>query len=67
MLFGEGAEAGGGGFGGEVALGHAEHLEADHEFADLGGAEQGRVEVGVEVHGVVGRWPWVGRWWKPMV
>ena len=53
MGFGEGAEAGGGSFGGEVALGHAEHFEADHEFANLGGAEERRVEVGVEVHGVV--------------
>ena len=67
---GEGAEAGGGGLGGEVALGHAEHLEAVQEFADLGGTEQRGVEVGVEV---IASWErfafemWVGRWWKPMV
>src|ERR1017187_6068214 len=53
VLVGEGAEAVGGGFSGEVALGRAEHLEADHEFADFGGAQQRRVEVGVEVHPLV--------------
>jgi hypothetical protein len=50
---GESAQAGGGGFGGEVALGHAEHFEADHEFANLCGAEERRVKVGVEVHRIV--------------
>src|ERR1017187_6546596 len=52
-LVGRGPEAAGGGCGGEVALGHSEHLEADHEFANLGGAQQRRVEVTVEVHVVV--------------
>src|ERR1017187_10013972 len=53
VFVGQGAEAGGGGFGGEVALGRAEHLEADHELADFGGAQQRRVEVRVEVHSLV--------------
>ena len=43
------AEAFCGVFGGDVALGHAEHFEADHEFTDGSRAQQGRIEVGVEV------------------
>ena len=49
MDFADFAEAFCGVFGGDVALGHAEHFKADHELADCCGAQQGRIEVGVEV------------------
>jgi hypothetical protein len=44
----DGAKGGGCGFRSDVALGGAEELEADHEFADGGGAEERREEVEVE-------------------
>ncbi len=43
-----GAQTFGGGFGGDIALGHGEHLVADHEFADGGRAQERRIEVGVQ-------------------
>ena len=46
---GEGAEFGGGGFWGEVALGFGEHFVTDHKFFDGGGAEERGIEVGVEL------------------
>src|SRR6516164_6370136 len=45
----DGAQALGTGFRGDVALGHAEQLESDHEFAHRSRAQQGRKEVRMEV------------------
>ena len=33
-------------FGGDIALGHAKHFEADHKFAHSGRAQQGWEKVG---------------------
>ncbi len=46
---GEIAEAGGGGFGGDVALRHGKQFVADHEFLHGGGAEKRRKVVRVEM------------------
>src|SRR6185437_14118807 len=55
MLFGAPAQAFGGALRRDIALRHAQHFEADHVFAYCGGAQQRRIEVGMEMPlGVVG-------------
>jgi hypothetical protein len=44
-----GPQALGSAFGSDVPLRHSQHLKADHEFSDRRRAQQGRIEVGVEV------------------
>src|SRR5579864_1058476 len=53
MGFADGEEAGGGGFGSEVALRGGEELVADHEFSHRGGTQERREIMRVKMPGFV--------------
>ncbi len=49
MNFAQRSQLFGSGFRSYIPLWHAQHLEAHHELADGGGAQEGRIEMGVKM------------------